>query len=141
MAPFDRNTHLGPHLGATFTFSRERCFGVVRAVRNDCGTARHGYVDRATRDAAGDEWVLLPAGTCTKIAGDGRRLEYTVIGDAVNLAAKLEKHNKRERTRAIAPHATYSLATSQGYLEIRSTRAARSVGDLAAETDLTVRVP
>ena len=26
--------------------------------------------------------------------GDGERLEFTVIGDAVNFAAKLEKHNK-----------------------------------------------
>ena len=32
--------------------------------------------------------------------GDGERLELTVIGDAVNFAAKLEKHNKDEKTRA-----------------------------------------
>ncbi|MBP0590797.1 DUF2282 domain-containing protein [Paraburkholderia sp. LEh10] len=69
----DRNTHLGPHSSATFTFSRERCFGVVRAARNDCGTARHACAGRATRDAASDEWVLLPAGTCTKIVGGETR--------------------------------------------------------------------
>jgi adenylate cyclase len=47
--------------------------------------------------------------------GDGDRLEYTVIGEAVNLAAKLEKHNKAEKSRAVFPAATFLLAMRQGY--------------------------
>ena len=33
--------------------------------------------------------------------GDVNRLEYTVIGEAANLAAKLEKHNKVEQSLAL----------------------------------------
>lgn len=42
-------------------------------------------------------------------------LAYTCIGDAVNHAAKLEKHNSKGGTRAIADQATYDLARAQGY--------------------------
>lgn len=47
--------------------------------------------------------------------GDTTRLEYTVIGETVNLAAKLEKHNKAEGVRAMTTVAAFELVRAQGY--------------------------
>lgn len=49
------------------------------------------------------------------VIGDETRLEYTIVGDAVNFAAKLEKHTKVERVVALTDTETFELALSQGY--------------------------
>lgn len=64
-----QNTHLLAGSPAHFALDRERCFGVARAGRNDCGTALHACAGRARYDAGADEWLMLPAGTCARIAG------------------------------------------------------------------------
>jgi adenylate cyclase len=48
--------------------------------------------------------------------GDQSRLEYTVIGDPVNLVAKLEKHTKQEGVAALCTAEAYQLALQQGYV-------------------------
>ena len=72
--------------------------------------------------------------------GDGERLEFTVIGDAVNFASKLEKHNKVERTRAITDGATYALAERQGYRPAAplERRPGRQVGGVGESVDIVV---
>lgn len=72
--------------------------------------------------------------------GDSERLEFTVIGDAVNFAAKLEKHNKDEKTRALVDAGTYALAERQGYVAptARERRPGRAVGGVSEPVDLVV---
>ena len=47
--------------------------------------------------------------------GKENRLEFTVIGDAVNRSAKLEKHNKQLKSMAVTDQPTYDAAIAQGY--------------------------
>jgi class 3 adenylate cyclase len=49
------------------------------------------------------------------IFGPVTRLESTVIGEPVNLAAKLDKHNKKLGTRALATQDAFAIALAQGY--------------------------
>ena len=47
----------------------EQCFGIVKAGQNDCKAGSHSCKGMSTMDADPASFVLLPAGTCTKIAG------------------------------------------------------------------------
>jgi adenylate cyclase len=49
------------------------------------------------------------------VIGEEHRLEYTVIGDAANVSAKMEKQTKSEGVRAIATRETLEYAVKQGY--------------------------
>jgi len=72
--------------------------------------------------------------------GDESRLEYTVIGDAVNLAAKLEKATKDQKVRAHATRETNETALAQGYapLDTKDQRADQAVDGVDAPMDLVV---
>lgn len=79
--------------------------------------------------AAADVWATDRAGAPTPgvavavttgevaygVVGHGDRLEYTVIGEAVNLAAKLEKHAKVEAARLITTTVVVQQAQTQGW--------------------------
>lgn len=50
---------------------KEKCFGIVKAGKNDCAAAdgTHSCAGLAKNDGGGNEWVLLPSGTCERIVG------------------------------------------------------------------------
>ncbi len=74
----------------------------------------------ATRQQNKADAVLIGMGVAVGeivfgIIGNKERLEYTVIGEASNLAAKLEKQNKIEHTQALTTQLTFTQAIKQGY--------------------------
>jgi uncharacterized membrane protein len=47
----------------------EKCYGVVKAGKNDCKTMSNACAGHSTADAQPDAFIALPKGTCERIAG------------------------------------------------------------------------
>ena len=65
---------LGAAALATPTFAAdkvemEKCYGVVKAGKNDCAGPAHACAGQAKADSGGKEFVTLPKGTCARLAG------------------------------------------------------------------------
>lgn len=127
-------------------------FGAARATGRECAQAVETAIAvgseidlwKAERTKNGrpplDVGVALAAGDVVYGAvGHGDRLEYTVIGDAVNLAAKLEKHAKVEFARIIATADVARRAADQGAASVPlRTLHAVKVDGVADPLDLAV---
>ncbi|WP_298233613.1 DUF2282 domain-containing protein [uncultured Azohydromonas sp.] len=77
LAAVQRYTQVLSTPGSSFVLERERCHGIVRAGRNDCGTSVHACAGQAREERGAEEWIVLPAGTCERIAGGRLRVGGT----------------------------------------------------------------
>ena len=120
------------------TFARDALAAALKIVRQ-------AETWRRRRSATGrPAFEIVVAVTCGDVLvgpiGHATRLEYTVMGEPVNVAAKLEKQTRVEGSTALTTRATLEIAVRQGFraarpLEIRSQR---QVPGLGAPTDLVV---
>ena len=60
---------LGAGVQAADKPEMEKCYGVSKAGQNDCAANGHSCAAQAKKDSDGKEWLLLPKGTCERIAG------------------------------------------------------------------------
>jgi uncharacterized membrane protein len=48
---------------------QEKCAGIVKAGKNDCGTSVSSCAGTSKKDSDVEAWILVPKGTCERIAG------------------------------------------------------------------------
>jgi uncharacterized membrane protein len=47
----------------------EKCYGIVKAGKNDCQTSASACAGTSAKDGQPDSWIFVPKGTCDKIVG------------------------------------------------------------------------
>jgi adenylate cyclase len=139
------STYLGDGIMVTFGATRAtgtHCADAMRCAQQLLEALTAWCMDReASRLPAPGVGVGLDAGTVTcGVIGDEGRLEYAIIGDPVNRAAKLQNHTKVEGAPGLASLACYELALAQGYVPAQPRRllAERAVDGIPAPVSLVV---
>jgi adenylate cyclase len=129
-------TYLGD--GIMVTFGATRPSGTYAADALRCAAELLDALSRWGGPAIG---IGVEVGTvvCGCIGQEGR-LEYAVIGDAVNRAAKIQNHTKAEGVRALTTVLARDTAFAQGYTPQRAQRVlpGREVAGVADSVDLAI---
>ncbi len=112
--------YLGDGILISFGAARSSDTFAADALRALTGVLEAAEGWSSERTARGDTPIAVGAAVAVGpvlfgVTGDASRLEFTVIGDAVNLAAKLEKHCKVAACSALTTRAALDLAMAQGY--------------------------
>ena len=47
----------------------EKCAGIVKAGKNDCGTSKNACAGQVNTDNDAEAWINVPKGTCERIVG------------------------------------------------------------------------
>jgi uncharacterized membrane protein len=66
MAPGANVEMMKMHAPAT---NFEKCYGIVKAGKNDCATKTEACAGQSKANGAKDAWIGVPKGTCDKIVG------------------------------------------------------------------------
>lgn len=129
-------TYLGD--GIMVTFGATRPSGTYAADALRCAEELLRALARWGGPAIG---IGVEVGTvvCGCIGQEGR-LEYAVIGDPVNRAAKIQNHSKTEGVRALTSVVARDRAAAQGYAPERAQQvlAGREVAGVAGAVDLVI---
>ena len=48
---------------------KEKCYGIVKKGKNDCGTASHSCAGQAAKNNDPKEWIYVLKGNCDRITG------------------------------------------------------------------------
>ncbi|NLS14787.1 DUF2282 domain-containing protein [Vibrio sp. SM6] len=54
---------------ATAAQDKEKCYGVVKAGKNDCATKTTSCAGTSTEDNQSDAFVIVPKGLCDRLVG------------------------------------------------------------------------
>ena len=47
----------------------EKCYGIVKKAKNDCGTSKHACAAQAKTSGDPSEWMFVMKGNCERIVG------------------------------------------------------------------------
>lgn len=136
---------LGDGVLATFGAAMPSSTYAADALRAAEAVAKAADEWSAAREAAGKTVLQVAVSITTGpvifgAIGDESRLEYTVIGDPVNLAAKLDKHGKSLNARIVTTQETLDRATRQDFVASSEFRAyaGAEIDDVAVPVDIAV---
>ena len=136
---------MGDGIMATFGVSNQPGVHAADALRclQECAAAAAKWREKRVREGKQplDAFFAVTSGPVVFGAVGGRlRIDITVVGDAVNLAAKLEKHARKENVMAVTTAHCLATAQEQGYGSASQfeLRRGRSVEGVSAPIDIAV---